>query len=387
MSAVRTVRVAHIISNLETGGAEIALERLVNGLDSRFVSAVWSLRNIGTVGTRLRAHGTNVNAAGLAPNARLMRRWWVLAKQIREFRPDAIQGWMYHGNLAAALIHGSLARGPRLLWNVRGSLKATHREKATTRCFMGLTRFLAGRPECIINNSVSSVHDHIAYGYPSDRWRVIPNGFDSERFRPRHGELQSLRSSLGFPTGSGPIIGAVGRNHPVKGHDFFVKAVCELVRRGHKVVGVLVGPGWEPRSSAARSLSEEYGGLFRCLGETSEVERVLAALDVLCLPSLSEGFPNVVAEAMSCAVPCVATDVGDAREIVGDTGEIATPGDAVALADALERLLALDPESRRRKGAAARRRVQELYSTERMVQAYEQLYENAAVDGGVVVAQ
>ena len=375
----RRLRVAHVVTNLEVGGAETALERLMLALKpSNVECAVWSLRDVGTIGRRLLAAGVPVEAAGIRPGFGLPAAWRRLREQVSGFMPDILQGWMYHGNLAASLLTVQLPKRPQLLWNIRGSLRALSNEKLGTRLVIGASRFFAGGAQRIVNNSAASVADHIRLGYPADRWCVIANGFDTERFQPRSAERAKLREQLGELSADDIVIGAIGRNHPIKGQRYFIEAVRVLARAGHRVVGVLAGPGWEADSEAARDLARSDGKLFRCLGTVERTELLLPALDILCLPSLSEGFPNVVAEAMSCAVPCAVTDVGDVAAMVGDTAEIAAPGNATALARALDRLIRAGESERLARGQAARRRIIEYYSETRMAAAYQQLYREVA---------
>lgn len=105
---------------------------------------------------------------------------------------------------------------------------------------------------------------------------------------------------------------------------------------------------------------------------------MLAALDVHVLSSVSEGFPNVVAEAMACGVPGVVTDVGDAALIVGDTGRVVPPRDAAALAEGIAALIGAGAEQRCALGSAARERIETAYGLEAMVKRYEELYEELA---------
>jgi glycosyltransferase involved in cell wall biosynthesis len=100
-----------------------------------------------------------------------------------------------------------------------------------------------------------------------------------------------------------------------------------------------------------------------------------AALDLLASPSLGEGFPNVVAEAMACGVPCVVSDAGDSAALVGATGRIVPPGDPDALAAACQELITAGAARRQKMGAAARRRVAERYSLAATVAAYQELYQ------------
>src|SRR5262249_17996295 len=110
------------------------------------------------------------------------------------------------------------------------------------------------------------------------------------------------------------------------------------------------------------------------LGPRSDIPRVTAALDIASLSSVSEGFPNIVGEAMACGVPCVVTDVGDAAQIVGETGIVVPPRNPLALMQGWQKLIELGPVTRQQLGSMARKRIQQYYSLEQTVQQYETFY-------------
>jgi glycosyltransferase involved in cell wall biosynthesis len=120
---------------------------------------------------------------------------------------------------------------------------------------------------------------------------------------------------------------------------------------------------------------------FIFTGERSDVHRLMQAMDVFCLSSKSEAFPNVLGEAMACAVPCVSTDVGGCREIIGDTGVLVPPSDSRALALGLLALLEKPVEELRSLGRAARERIQARYSLSRAVEEYSNVYERLGIKG------
>ncbi len=164
-------------------------------------------------------------------------------------------------------------------------------------------------------------------------------------------------------------VGVVGRLVPVKDHPTFLAAAARLRGEHPQARFVLVGDG---PSGYRRSLIDEaarlgLGGQIVWAGERADMARVYNALDLLCLPSASEGFPNVLAEAMACGVPAVTTDVGDARSILGDTGEVVPPREPAALASALAHSLVLSADRRREMGEAARARIVARYAVAAMV--------------------
>ncbi len=179
----------------------------------------------------------------------------------------------------------------------------------------------------------------------------------------------------GIPSGS-RLIGMAGRLDPMKDHATFVRAAQILALRRPDTHFVCVGEGLEPYRSAALATlkSAGLGSRFQWRGQVRDMPAFYSSLDLLTSSSaFGESFSNVAAEAMACGVPCVLTDVGDARDIVGPTGVIVPPRDPEALAEAWEAMLdRTGPEL----SAACRQRIEEGFSVERLVTATEQaLYE------------
>jgi len=284
----------------------------------------------------------------------------------RRGKPDLLVGWMYHGNVAASLVRPFLPKvGGRkvpVVWNVRHSADDMKQEKRLTAALIRGGKWWAPGTARIVFNSHHSARRHQSFGYPEEKTAVVPNGFDCELFRPRPEARQWLRGELGVPEET-RLVGRVGRLHPVKDYPGFLEAAGRLESSLH---WVLVGSGLSPENTELADLIRRHGLEERChlLGERSDLPQIVAGLDLSCSSSLSEGFPNVVAEAMACGVPCVATDVGASAEIVGETGRIVPPGEPASMAEALDELLRLSREERALLGAAARERIQERYSAD-----------------------
>lgn len=194
---------------------------------------------------------------------------------------------------------------------------------------------------------------------------------------PRHGVVVSCNGVDVPPDPHGPAghqpprIGGFGRLTRQKGYDVLLEATRLLGERGHAFEVGLGGAGRE--EAALRAAAE--GLPVRFTGWVSDPRVFLADLDLFCLPSRHEALPLALLEAMAEGLPCVATDVGDVRDRLGDVVEVVAVEDAPALADALAALLA-DGVRRERAGAAARRRVEEHHDADQMVTAtYEVLRE------------
>ncbi|HYD34254.1 MAG TPA: glycosyltransferase, partial [Methylophilaceae bacterium] len=299
-----------------------------------------------------------------------------LRRILRNFKPELIQGWMYHGNLFASTIGGMGIGGKRLpvLWNIRHSLDDMARENLATRLLLKLHRLFAPFANTIIYNSSRSCDQHSRLGLPTSRSLVIGNGFDIQQWQPNLEMRKTLRHSLGL-TDAHILIGHVARFHPLKGHANFLQAMQHVMATDERVHMLLVGRDVTPENPALQSFfSKLPPERTHSLGERNDIERIMPALDIFCLSSSSEAFPNVVGEAMACGIPCVTTDVGDCREIVGQTGMVAPSQNPEHLGLALLSLSQLSALQRTKLGHIARIRITENFSIGRVVQRYHQLY-------------
>jgi len=377
------MRVAHVITGLELGGAEMMLYKLLATLDrTAFEPLVVSLVAPGPMGARIAALGIRVETLrmrrGLPSPGGLLR----LVRLLRGFRPDLIQTWMYHADLLGALVRPLVGRGPRrpsLVWNIRQSDLDPRQSRRATRLvarFNGLLSHLA--PERIICCSQRAREVHRALGYRASSLIVIPNGFDLERFRPDPAARTGLRSDLGIPAAA-PLLGLVARLDPQKDVPTFLR-MAALVRSARPECRFLLcGQGMDGgnRELGDWIAAAGLGGALSLLGPRSDTPRVFAALDLLVSSSAyGEGFPNVLGEAMACGVPCAVTDVGDSRLIVGDTGVSVAPRDPAALAGAILRLLDEGRQSLVRRGAAARARIAADYALASIAARYADLYQS-----------
>ena len=374
----RQIKVLHVINDLSVGGAEMMLYKLLSDRDSeRFRPAVVSLRSRGSLRERVGGLDVSVSSVGISSHLHTTAAAWRLARLVRQLDPDVIQGWMYHGNLAAQFAASCLNRRVPVLWSIRQSIYSLEHEKKSTMLAIRLGARLSARPDSILYNSRVSAAQHGAIGYRAENSRVIPNGFDTENFAPSEEARRSVRAELGLAEDT-ILIGMVGRFHPAKDHTTFLRAVALVHQFAPHIRIVLCGRKVEPNNSYLRNLISPLGleSQTFLLGERSDMDRLIPAFDLLVSSSFEEGFPNVIGEAMSSGVPCVATDVSDLPWVVGDTGMVVPPKNPEALASALRRMIELSREGRARLGEAARRRVIQKFQLHKIKRIYEDLYED-----------
>jgi glycosyltransferase involved in cell wall biosynthesis len=371
-------RIVHVIGGTEIGGTELVLERLVQNLDAaRFECIVISLRPIGPVGLRLAADGHRVLSAHVTSAGGVASGFARLQALIRAERPDVVHTWIYHADLLGGLA-ARLSGRRRIIWSVRQGEITRERNKRSLLWLARSCAVLSRRvPSRITFNSRASEVFHVGLGYDAARCLVIPNGFDTSRFKPDPTARASIRRELSIDDDA-PVVGLVGRWDRQKDHANFLAAVALAKASVPGVVAILAGPGITTEN---RELIELIGaaGLsgadLRLLGAREDVPSVLASFDVAVSSSAGEGLPNSVGEAMATGLQCVATDVGDTRLLLGDAGSLVPPSDPGRLGAAVIEALSRSASARASVGMRARRRIEEEYSLARMVGRYANLYD------------
>jgi glycosyltransferase involved in cell wall biosynthesis len=374
------LRICFISTALQTGGAEMMLLKLLSILSASINATVISLADHGTVGPLIEAEGVSVHALGLGAGSSALLAPFTLSRIVRAFKPDVIQGWMYHGNLAAALAAQIGWRRP-VLWAIRQSLYDISLEKKGTAAVIRTGALLSAvSPVEIIYNSTVAARQHEQFGYDPGRTRVIPNGFDIDKFTPRSADRADMRAKHGISDDT-LVVGLVARFHPMKGHAIFLRAGAYLRQDGRDVCLVMVGRNTGSENASLASAIRETGmvGHVLSLGERSDMSSVNSMFDVVCsASSWGEGFPNAIGEAMACGIPCVVTDIGDSALVVGETGMVVQANDPRALASAIASLHDAGRDARRALGLAARKRVIEKFSLATVVSEYESLFHRTA---------
>ena len=370
------IKVTHIITGLAPDGAEKMLHRLVTGMDpSIFQNEVISLTDLGPMATTIEASGAHVRALGMrrgVPGPQYVLR---LAKWLRQSQPQVVQTWMYHADLIGG-VAARLSGSSLVVWNIRHSELRTGVDKGHTLWTAAACAWLSRHvPQHIVCCSEASRRFHAKIGYAADRMEVIPNGFDVDLFQPDDPQRSNVRRELGISDVT-PVIGLMARYHPVKGHRDFVEAAGLLHRKFPQVRFLLCGEGVTVANAElmAQIISVGVKDVCHLLGQRDDIPRLLNVLDIATSASTGEAFPNIVAEAMATAVPCVVTDVGDSRLIVGETGRVVPPKSPDGLAQAWREILDLSPEARQNLGLAARKRIEEQFGLKTTIDQYQRLY-------------
>jgi glycosyltransferase involved in cell wall biosynthesis len=359
------INVFYVIWSLQTGGAERVVADLARGLDrDRFRPVVCCLNFKGRLAEEVERAGVTVHALGKGPRldlGALLR----MARLMRRERADVV-----HTHLWTSSLWGRLAA---LLARVPVRIVTEHNIDTWRRGF----HFAADR-------ALADVTDHFVFvsreveafyqeriGLGPSRGEVVRNGVDLAPFDVPV-DAGAVRERMGLPPGA-TVAGVVGRLDERKGHRYFLEAMADLEEPALR--GVVVGEGRARQAIEARHVELGLGERVRLLGYWPSLAEAMAAIDVFVLPSLMEGHPLAILEAMAAGKPVVATRVGGNPEAVEDgvTGLLVPSRDPVALGRAITTLLR-DPDRARRMGREGRRRVEERFSLDAARRANEEAY-------------
>jgi sugar transferase (PEP-CTERM/EpsH1 system associated) len=367
------LRIMHVLDSFRTGGTEEGIRKLLSGLDPAAFEQV--VCTVAPAPQREATTGRRVISIGRSGGGRqvLVGR---LKRLFDRERPHIVhsRNWGAIEAIAAARMAGVRA----VVHSEHGLESSTYRRQPWRRnvirrvCFAWADRVFA-------------VSQSLRAYYAQQLWidencmGVIPNGIDTERFRPLGDvRLAARRQNLG----AGPdtlVIGTVGRLDPIKDHRTLFQAVELLLALGLPVLLVIVGDGPERKTLEAEIEARNWlAGRTVFVGETSDIVSQLNSFDIFVLPSLAEGMSNALMEAMAVGLPCVATRVGGNPELIeeGSSGLLFEAGDPKTLASHL-RALTSNAWHRRELGANARRRIEDCFTLHRMLNNYTRLYEEA----------
>lgn len=340
---VKSIKVLHVITGLNNGGAEAVLFSLLSSDQHQGNKHhVVSLMDRGVFADRLERAGVIVTTLNMRRGKITVSGLVRLYRLCKDMRPDVVQTWMYHANLIGGVI-ARLTGVRAVAWGIHHANFDPKHNSRVTLLIIKLCAWLSGSvPTKIVSCSVKATQMHQELGYRPQKFINIPNGYSLEKFRPTAQSGRAVREELAIPDDAF-LIGMVARFDPQKDHQNLIGALCQLKQSGQQFLCLFVGVGMEASNVplmaqlAVAGLTEDV----KLLGPRSDIPAVMNALDVHVLSSLGEAFPNVLAEAMACGTPCVTTNVGDAALILGEHGWVVPPQNPVALGRGLLQAKAL----------------------------------------------
>ena len=353
----------HVITNFAaSGGAETMLARLLSV--SRQPQTVVSLIDSSDRNRSLAANpAVSYIDIGARRAVQMPAAVVRLARIIRAQEAPTVMCWMYHGMIVGTLAARLSGRPVRLLWNVRQALDDPRALSRSTRAAVKLARWLSPGSAAIVYNSERARLQHRSLGFCADRDMVIPNGVvlpDARTEVPQ----QARR------------FGIAARFHPQKDFDTFFAAAAQALRCQPDLRFIAVGRGLDPTNSEVSDMIARHGmpqDRIELRGEQRQMDGFYREIDALVLSSRTEGFPNVVAEAMSYSRPVAATAVGDTAAIVGEAGLVVAPRRPDLLAGAICDLASRSAQEIAELGRVARARIEARFSLTDVAADYDAL--------------
>ncbi|HEU4685239.1 MAG TPA: glycosyltransferase [Nitrospira sp.] len=358
--------------SLNYGGSQRQLVELLKGLAKRKVpAALATFYERGSMRAELEELAASVHCLNKRSRWDVIGSVISLCGLVRRLQPAVVHGYLGSANLLA-LVCKVVSPRTKVVWGIRASNMELHRYGWLDRVLYRLERTFAPCADLIIANSKAGRDYAVACGFPADRLVIIPNGIDVQRFHPDQDAGREFRALYGIDT-TDLLIGSVGRLDPMKGHENFLRAAFLFEKKKQNVRFICVGEGPERYKKQLHRLSLDLGleKNMIWLDAFHPIERFYNALDVMTSTSLyGEGFPNVIAEAMACGISCVATDVGDSKMIVGDTGRIVHPNDREGLVSAWLELTDAANAVKAERKQAARQRVERLFGLQQLIDTF-----------------
>ena len=370
-------KIVHIISGLKSGGAERSLFNVCNSnINDYFIQSVICLGNKAVYGDKLEELGVEVYYLNFK-NSNKLYAFLNFKYIIKKISPDIVQGWMTHGNFASVLAYFILSGRPSLFWNIRQTVYKLKHEYILTRVLFLINILLSRIPNGIISNANISIKQLIKFGYKNDSFILIPNGFDTNYWKPDHNLRQIERNKLKF-NDNDFVLGYVGRYHPMKNIKLLLESFHKISQQNSKIKLVIVGQNLNNYNINEKSIIDMIPqNQILIIDNTEDVKKYYNIFDLLILCSAwGEGFPNVLGEAMSSELCCISTPVGDTPDILEDVGYLVPLDDVDLIIEKVKNCMD-NPEELNKLGRKARIKILNQYSMEKTINTYLNIYLNS----------
>jgi len=366
------MKIVHIITGLGDGGAEHTLFKICK-YDSKNKHIVISFKKYGKYFLLLNKLGIEVHC--LNANFFSFHKFFFLIKLLQSLKPDIVQTWLVHADFIGS-VAARLAGIKNILWNVRYSNIEIDKSKFTTILIIKILAKLSYiLPETIIIVSKKAKKIYENKGYDKRKLKFIPNGYDLSTLKVIKNHKIDFQKKVKIKKQI-PIIGYVARYDPLKDHVNLLNALSLIRSKGKDFFCILVGFNINKNKILTNEIKKlKLNNYIRLLRPVNNVSKVMNLLDIHVQSSSSEGFPNVVAEAMAHKTPCVVTNVGDSSYIVGQTGWIVPPNNSAKLAKAIETAFnEMATKNWNKKCNLARIRIKLKFSLSKMIKSYNNIW-------------
>ena len=372
------MKIVHIINGLKDGGTEQTLFKICK-YDIKNQHIVISLSKKGKYFLLLKKINIKVYCIDLKYYSVI--KFFSLIKLIKFLKPNTIQTWLAHGDFIGGLA-AKLGGFNQIVWNIRYSKLDKSTTKLTTLCLIRILSKLSFIiPKLIAGVSKSVLKNCKDLGYCKKKLRLIYNGYElvnikSSKLKINFRKRYKVQKNI-------PILGAVARYDETKDHTNLLKALSILKKKNINFLFLLVGRNINTKNNTLINQIKEFrlSNSVKLLGSKNNILQIMSIIDMHILSSKTEGFPNVVAEAMSCGTPCVVTDVGDSASIVGKTGWVVPPNNPIKLANAIAKGIAeIDKKDWQIRCNQSKLRIKNNFGIDKMIKLYNLVWSEANVN-------
>jgi len=341
------MKIMHVINGLGLGGTETALYRLLVAMQQSSDEHSFFVVVLGDADY----YASKIEALGVPVYGLKKFKIGYLIALIRRIKPDVVQTWLYHSDVIGGVC-AKLCGVKQIIWSIRcegiGLKKTTYLIKKMGAMLSWIV------PDWIVMNSKGAAQHHVLSGYCAKKIKVIYNGFDADLFFPNRTRRLGL----------GPTIGTLARFHKDKDYSNLIQAIDSVCESFPQVSFILCGKGCHDDNPELNRLLSKliHRNKVKLINGVVDSAEYLNNLDIFVLPSRTESFPNSLAEAMLCGLPCIATDVGEVRAIMGEAGLLIPKENSPALAAACLVMLQKSKSEREPLGLLARHRIEQRYA-------------------------
>ena len=359
-----------IAPDINSGGAENILFNVAKTLNKKDIILI-SLTDSGFYGSKLKNYGYEFYALKMKKNIFAIFKFIYLIILIYKYKPLIVHTWLYRANLFGG-VAAKIAGVNKIYWTIHHDFEYSNFLMMLEMKILILLSYFI--PKKIIFGSDISKKNHILNGFSKYKSTIINNGVSTKIFKPNKKFRIDFRKALSIDEDC-LVLGNIARYHPLKDHETLFRALQIVKNKGLRFKCILIGSGFTNKIKKIKERINYYelNQNLIIYGQTFKINEIINAFDINILTSKKECSPISLLESMSTGVPCISTNVGDASQLIMDSGWTVQISDFKSLAELIQKIY-IDKNIIKIKSKKARKRVEMFYRLEIMIEKYKALY-------------